>query len=394
MPSKRSRSKEREKKRKARLRRTEDVIEDEHSKAKEGMQTSRSTKSKEEKLIDKKADTDRKRICRANKSEGEREIEKEADSKRKKEERETMTVEERQRIRQESRDWMKIVRSTRLEGEEDDEKAANSERIRKLREEITEEKLEFERKNNKHKMRILRKKRTGKGHLLQNLKAKQGMRLLESEGRLREFSRRSARNVEEIRDWEIYMKRGEKYSEVLEAQKPDIVQIINEKIRVDKEKEKIRKENAKNGEWCYSGESGEYYWDGEGEPEYNDDGYECEGLTGEDLKKFREEENKMFEAFAEERKKNEQERRKQKERERKEAMNNPLKPLPTRELCEYERLREQRITEIKEAMAASNFFDDLKDYKKNIGLLQDAGSKKTKEDDTKDKNVKKKIKKS
>ena len=62
MPSKRSRSKEREKKRRARLRRTEDVIEDERSKAKEGMQTSRSTKSKEEKLIDKKADTDRKRI--------------------------------------------------------------------------------------------------------------------------------------------------------------------------------------------------------------------------------------------------------------------------------------------------------------------------------------------
>ena len=99
----------------------------------------------------------------------------------------------------------------------------------------------------------------------------------------------------------------------------------------------------------------------------------------------------MFEAFAEERKKNEQERRKQKEKERKEAMNNPLKPLPFRELCEYKRLKEQRIKEINEAMAASNFFDDLKDYKKNIGLLQDAGSKKTKEDDTKDKNVKKKI---
>ena len=40
-------------------------------------------------------------------------------------------------------------------------------------------------------MRGFRQKRTGKEHLLQNLKAQQGMRLLETEGRLQEFAKRS-----------------------------------------------------------------------------------------------------------------------------------------------------------------------------------------------------------
>ena len=66
-------------------------------------------------------------------------------------------------------------------------------------------------------MRTFRKERTGKDPLLQNLSSKQGMRLLESEGRLRDFKRRSHRNIEEMRDWENYMRKGKNYVDVLEV---------------------------------------------------------------------------------------------------------------------------------------------------------------------------------
>ena len=238
-------------------------------------------------------------------------------------------------------------------------------------------------------MRSFRKQRTGKDHLFQNLRSKQGMRLLESEGQLQDFKRRSHRNVEEISDWENYMRKGKKYSDVLEVRKPDVVQRINEKKRAEEEQEREKREKAKDGEWCYNGEMGEYYWSGAGEPEHGDN-FECEGLSGEELRKFREEENKMYEAINKERKKAQKENRKQKERDRKEAMNNPLEPLPEKELCEYEKMREKNIKEREEAMAASNFFEDLQDYKKTIGLTQEADSSKTK----KEKNLKKKTKKS
>ena len=45
--------------------------------------------------------------------------------------------------------------------------------------------------------------------------------------------------------------------------KPDVVEQINQKIREDKEKERKRNEERKNGEWDYNGESGEWYWTGE-----------------------------------------------------------------------------------------------------------------------------------
>ena len=57
--------------------------------------------------------------------------------------------------------------------------------------------------------------------------------------------------------------------------------------------------------------------------------------------------------------------------ERKEAMDEPVPPLPERELCEYEKLRERNIKEREEAMAASDFFEDLSEFKKKTGLIHD-----------------------
>ena len=49
-------------------------------------------------------------------------------------------------------------------------------------------------------------------------------------------------------------------------------------------------------------------------------------------------------------------------------MDKPVNPLPAREMCLYERIREGNIKEREEAMAKSNFFEDLLDAKKDMGL--------------------------
>ena len=191
----------------------------------------------------------------------------------------------------------------------------------------------------------------------------------------------------------MYKRKGKRYSEYLEVKKPDIIQVLNEKIRADKESERKRREKGGKGEWCYHGESGEYYWTGDGEPEYGDN-FVNEGLSAEELKQFREEENKMFEEMLEERKKIQKDKRKQKQKEMKEAMDTPIQPLPEKELCEYEKLRESNIKERQEAMAASNFFEDINEYKTDIGLTKGKNlcEKGSKVKPMKAKGVKKKIK--
>ena len=74
---------------------------------------------------------------------------------------------------------------------------------------------------------------------------------------------------------------------------------------------------------------------------------------------------------AREQEKREQRQKKEKERrEALEALNKPLDPLPLRELCEYEKLRESIIKEREEAMAKCGFFQKLTECKENIGLIK------------------------
>ena len=47
----------------------------------------------------------------------------------------------------------------------------------------------------------------------------------------------------------------------------------------------------------------------------------------------------------------------------------PLDPLPESDLCEYEKIRENNISEREKAMYDSGFFEDLLSYKKDIGLV-------------------------
>ena len=50
--------------------------------------------------------------------------------------------------------------------------------------------------------------------------------------------------------------------------------------------------------------------------------------------------------------------RKEKYQERKAALQVPLAPLPEKELCQYERIREKNIKEREKAMADSGFFKE------------------------------------
>ena len=51
-------------------------------------------------------------------------------------------------------------------------------------------------------------------------------------------------------------------------------------------------------------------------------------------------------------------------------MAQPIDPLPERELCQYEKIRENIIKEREEAMAKYNFFENLNDTKKDIGFYK------------------------
>ena len=77
-----------------------------------------------------------------------------------------------------------------------------------------------------------------------------------------------------------------------------------------------------------------------------------------------------MEEMTKQRKKEQKEKRQEREKDRKDAMKLPLDPLPERQLCEYEKIREDIIEERRLAMANCKFFEDLKDSKLKIGLFK------------------------
>ena len=244
------------------------------------------------------------------------------------------------------------------------------ERMEKVASEKSHAEAEFYNIAQKHKMRERRKNRSGKEHLIDNLQAKIGMQMLKSEGRMVEFSRRSEGKKSEITDWKTYRNRGESFEHELRNKRPDIVEILNEKAREEKEKERAREERVKEdgGEWVHDGENG-YFWSGEGEPPSENDSFENEVLTQEKLKELRKEEQEQDEAIKKFRNEENKKLRRLKEEERRKSMSIPLDPLPERDLCEYEKIRENNISEREKAMYESGFFEDLLSYKREIGLV-------------------------
>ena len=259
----------------------------------------------------------------------------------------------------------------------DDQKEIENEKRRERRLEILENINDVEREflkiNLKHKKRSLRQQRTGKQKLEQNLKAKRGMRLFREEGRLKDYEQRTKSNRNEEQDWTSFIRKGKNYSEKLDECKPDVVAKINEEFRKqedrmrEKEAERKKQIDEDGGEWVYNAEFDDYHWVGEGDRKLHHDPV-YEPLTSEELKDIRCQEEEFRLAEIEQEKKLAKERRKIKQDEIKAAMGTPIAPLPQKEKCEYEKLRDRNINERMKAMEKAGFFNDLNDYKKKIGL--------------------------
>ena len=98
--------------------------------------------------------------------------------------------------------------------------------------------------------------------------------------------------------------------------------------------------------------------------------YVSNSQTQEEKEMFDEAERQEKEALVRY-KKNEKKKKMQAKREQvKKAMATPLSPLPERELCQYEKIRENIIKEREEALAKHEFFEDLHRTKVKIGLYQ------------------------
>ena len=276
--------------------------------------------------------------------------------------RQNLTEEMKETVREKDRVRKKIAKSNLPEEEFEVQKSK-----------ISDEDKEFNKIKKKHRMREMRNSRSGKDHLTENLQAKKGMALLESEGRKKDFARRTGGKLSEIDDFERYHKSGKRFENKLLGERPDIVMLLNEKAREEKEKERNRKEMIKNegGEWIQNGEYGDYYWSGDGEPNWENDSFEDEQLTAKQIEEFKRQESEEDLEMKRIRKFEEREKQRIKQEERKERMKTPLDPLPENELSDYEKLRDRNIKEREQAMIDSGFFEDLNAFKKEIGLTKE-----------------------
>ena len=205
------------------------------------------------------------------------------------------------------------------------------------------------------------------------------MKILREVGPLKNFIPRprevlDKRFDKDMYEWHAYQRKSKEHAKVLEANRPDIVTKLNQIWRNIQEKEKLektleREKEMHREEWSYCAEYGEYCWIGDGKPPENDDDINLGwNPTEEDYRRWKAEEDREIERQIEERKEFVKQQRRIKQENRKAKMKEPVKPPPAGEPCEYEKIRENIIRERQEAMDVCGFFEDLKAYKKKIGL--------------------------
>ena len=347
---------------------------DEQEENRERIRKLRANQSKEENAIERDKAKERMVAVRARQTIEEKEEENEKAKERMRDLREEQTTEEREEENEKAKERMTDVRARQTSEEREEENEKSRARMEMVRAEKSTEVCAYEKIVQRQEKRNMRKGLSGKEHLEGNLTAKKGMRLLNSVGRLRKFASReagskSARKRDEMVEWKRYIQTSEKHREILSKKQPDIVSRINENVRLEKEKERQDIESCKIGEWLYSGESGEYYWTGDTEPEYVDQTYDNPSPpTQEELEIVRQAEEREMAELMKQRKQDIKEKRQKKNEERRAAMEKPVTPLPKRELCQYEKIREEIIRERQEAMVQFQFFENLEKTKKDIGF--------------------------
>jgi hypothetical protein len=390
MTTNRSRSQERDRKTKAREKRSAAQLESERLKAREGMKEFRNKKREEHEggqAKESRKETEAewrinwKRMCAKNAAQSKENKKRKREQQNDKEKRkDNLKLQERmQNLRakktdedkfeelRKAKERMRELRVKKTDEEKDEELEDAGERMRKLRVDEPKEQKDYKLIAQKHRRREARRQMSGKERLTQKLKAKKGMNMLKEEGRIHNFERRGYKNRDELSDWKEYVQKGKSYSEMIQHHNPDIVERLNQKLREQKENERKGIEKASKGEWHYNGESGESFWTGRKEPDYQEN-FCYSPPTKEEKKLAKEAEEKEMQDYFENKKKTLKEKRKQKQAERKEAMAIPVAPIPEKELCAYEKIRDDIIKEREAAMAKCNFFEDLDQLKKDVGL--------------------------
>ena len=381
---KRSRSEERERIRKYRESRTAEEIVDDREKDRERKGRQAVKEQKGANYDEREANRQRIARIRAMQTDEEKKAECEALKARMLAVRARQTTEEKELEKEKAKEGMTILRENKTSEEEEIELKNNRERIESLRKTRNEEDIDYDKIIDRQRRQKQRNIQTGKEHLLGNLEAKKGMRVLRQYGRLTTFSHRDSisrgKEDDDLSEWKKYFDKSQYHSEKLMQNQPDIVTRLNAKSRLEKEKEIQRKEKEKetanHGEWHYNGEMDEYEWTGENEPEYYQEPLNNEALTDAEKLISKEAEERWMNAAIEERKQQRREKRQKKDKERKEAMEKPVNPLPARELCQYEKIREGIIKERQEAMAKCNFFENLLESKKEMGFYGKTGETK------------------
>ena len=144
------------------------------------------------------------------------------------------------------------------------EKEHNKQYKRRMRKGRTEAEKEYENVDILLQNRKARKARDGKQHLLDNLRAKQGMRDLKEHGRVigSEFMRRAKRAKDEEVLWWSFWRKGKAFRQLLKEKKPETAALMEAKETYIKMKEEERKRIDEDldskGRWIL--DCGEYYW--------------------------------------------------------------------------------------------------------------------------------------
>ena len=337
-------------------------------------------KTTEEKDLVRQKDSEDRAKRRANMTEEEREAQKEKDRlrKRKKKNLDWRSCSSNFNAGVASQPSVPHVRAARPRIYMKNEREHNKQYKRRVRKGRTQTEIEYENVDNLLKMRDTRKARDGKHHLLDNLRAKQGMS--EHGGVIGiAFMRRAKREKDEEVLWWSFWKKGKTYRDLLTLKRPEVAAVIKVKeeflMKKEEERTKINKDLDSKGRWIY--DCGEYYWSIPNEngqsktlAEYE---AECEAnepkLTPEEeaeeekkyqkeLEEWRKHDEQMLEWNIRQLKDERNRKRRETYQKKKEELSKPITMSKQTIKGDYEKARDNTILERYHAMKESGMFDE------------------------------------
>ena len=223
-------------------------------------------------------------------------------------------------------------------------------------------------------MRRLRRSLSDEEQECDKVKAKEGMKLAREKSFKMAHIRRVGRDIKEFDLWYWFARSGQQYMDILKAKKPEFAEeiemILKDELQQSIEESKKKREEWSRGIWHYNVVMETYEWTGK-EPPGEDNPHpdsgdifvprQCwpgeENLTDEEWKELerkwaKDEQNDWAKYLKEERNRKARENYQK----RKKALNEPIvMPEESKELSEYEKIREMNFKERNEALAEAGF---------------------------------------